>query len=408
MTDVAVDTLRLRGPQARRLAVVAARALPAALERALADVGDIQLDRVTVSLDLDVADYDDETLAVLWADTIRARLLATRRRTSPDAAPREPAAGRPPVPGPPGPGRPGHGHAPAEVLATLRGLDPAAGGPGGPVTGAVLALADPGTARAVADAAGPREWAALLASLARKLRLAEPGRRPGHDRAMPEQPAEPAPPAAPAAGDQGREPADPTEPAGMDARERAVVHALAELADLVDEPPSARGPLALTRVAGLALVYPWLADHCRRAEALHPGLDGLDVREAALAAIIDPDDLALADDPLIGLLAGRPGPAGAPAPGRARLALPGHAEVAGSGVGVLASFAALLPGFERSSPAFVRDAWIGRLGLVDDDRDPVLLTAATHPLDVVLPRLPYPIGLIKLPWSPPLTVRFRP
>lgn len=88
--------------------------------------------------------------------------------------------------------------------------------------------------------------------------------------------------------------------------------------------------------------------------------------------------------------------------------LPRQAEVAESAVHVLASFAALLPGFERSSPAYVRGSWITRLGVVDRDRDPVLLTAATRPLDVVLTQLPYPVGLIKLPWSPPLTVRFRP
>ncbi len=75
---------------------------------------------------------------------------------------------------------------------------------------------------------------------------------------------------------------------------------------------------------------------------------------------------------------------------------------------MLASFTALLPGFERSSTAFVRDAWVVRYGVLDADRDPVTLTAATHPLDVLLPLLPYPIGLFKLPWSVALTVRFRP
>ena len=39
---------------------------------------------------------------------------------------------------------------------------------------------------------------------------------------------------------------------------------------------------------------------------------------------------------------------------------------------------------------------------------PVRLTAATHPLDVVLSRLPYPVGLFRLPWAPPVHVRFQP
>ena len=81
--------------------------------------------------------------------------------------------------------------------------------------------------------------------------------------------------------------------------------------------------------------------------------------------------------------------------------------MADSATRVLAAFAALLPGFEQSTAAFVRQSWIARLGLLDLDREPFLLTAAIHPLDVMLPRLPYPVGLIKLPWSPPLSVRFR-
>src|SRR6478609_11827054 len=68
--------LRLRGPGAPRLARVAATTLPAALDRALADVGDVRLEHVAVTLDLSVDDYDDETLAVLWAEAIRTQLLA--------------------------------------------------------------------------------------------------------------------------------------------------------------------------------------------------------------------------------------------------------------------------------------------------------------------------------------------
>ena len=83
MTDVAIDTLRIRGPGARRLAAVAARALPAALERALADVADITVDTVEVTLALDPDGYDDETLAILWADAIRAGVLAAGRDARP-------------------------------------------------------------------------------------------------------------------------------------------------------------------------------------------------------------------------------------------------------------------------------------------------------------------------------------
>jgi hypothetical protein len=195
------------------------------------------------------------------------------------------------------------------------------------------------------------------------------------------------------------------EPQVWPAGERGVLETLALLADLAPELAPAVDPAALTRAAGLALLYPWLGDHCRLAEELHPGLDALDVRDAALAALVDPDDPTLADDPLVALLAGRPDPR--PDRARTRIRLPAERDVADSAIRVLASFAALLPGFERSTTAFVRQSWIARLGMLDPDRNAIVLTAAIHPLDVLLPRLPYPVGLIKLPWSPPLSVRFR-
>ncbi len=56
----------------------------------------------------------------------------------------------------------------------------------------------------------------------------------------------------------------------------------------------------------------------------------------------------------------------------------------------------------------MRDQWVVRLGLLDATTTPARLVAATHPLDVLLPKLPYPVALFKLPWSPPVSVRFRP
>jgi len=74
----------------------------------------------------------------------------------------------------------------------------------------------------------------------------------------------------------------------------------------------------------------------------------------------------------------------------------------------LAAFAGLLPGFRSSSSRFVRYEWVVRLGVLDATTDPAGLVAATHPLDVLLPKLPYPVTLFKLPWSPLVSVRFRP
>jgi hypothetical protein len=414
MTDVAVDTLRLRGPHARRLAAVAARALPAALERAMAGVGDVRLDRVEVSLDLDPADYDDETLAILWADAIRARVLATT------PSPRPPTRLAPSVTA----AAPVRTPAPAEVLAEVRDWLAAAGRPPlrrpSILPAAVVALGDPVVARAVRAVAGPGEWARLLAALDNALRTTETVAPEGEDPPLTvesevTEPAAPAPvaPSGPVAGAAG---------AWVPARgERvAVLDMLAALAELTAAHAGPADPATVaatvtpavgvdlatvTRSAGLVLLYPWLADHCRQAQALHPDLDGLDVREAALAAIVDPADPTLADDPLVGLLAGR---LDAPVERRVRVELDRQDEVAASGARVLASFAVLLPGFGNSTGMFVRDSWIRRLGVVHRDRDPALLVAATHPLDVVLPLLPYPFGLVKLPWSPPLSVRFAP
>jgi len=404
MTDVAVDTLRLRGPQARRLTAVAAGPLPAALERALADVGDLTLDRVIVTLDLDLDDYDDATLAILWADAIRAGVLAARPGSPPKAA--RPAAAGPLVP---------RLRGTAEVLAAARTWR-AAGSPGLPP--ALLALGEPAVARAVAAAAGPEEWARLVVALAERLGLV-PGAGAGGAEPSAPGPSAPAPsrddldPGGAATGAPPAERAPWRAPSGDGAPSGAVPdlaqpvqQALAALAVLAEASATDVDPTTLTRAAGLVLLYPWLAEHCRRAEDLHPGLDPLDVREAALALLaFDDADVGLADDPLVTLLAGRRAPLPAE---RSRVPLPQADEVAASAVEVLRSFAVLLPGFDESSPSFVREAWIVRLGLLDRSRDPVLLTATTHPLDVLLPLLPYPVGLVKLPWSPPLSVRFRP
>ncbi len=403
MTDVAVDTLRLRGPGAARLTRVAATGLPAALERALSDLDDLAVDRIVVTLELDVDQYDDETLAILWADAIRVQVLAVRRgHARPSRRDPDQVAATAPL------------RSTAGVWATARTWL-AAGADGVALPQALLALGDPTMARAVAASAGPVEWPRLVRALDRLLdpppagagAIDAPEREPRVG-----DPSEPSPPGTthPPGAEQpiGPQPeprpvraAGPPEPG-----EVRVVERLGVLAELAADRADAVDLATLTRAAGLVLLYPWLADHCRRAEGLHPGLDPVDVREAALAAVAGPDDPGLLDDPLVALLAGRPDRSVPERRDRAPLSR--EAEVAESASGVLRSFAALLPGFEASSPAFVRDCWVLRTGLLDADRDPVQLTATTHPLDVLLPLLPYPVGLVKLPWSAPVSVRFRP
>ncbi|WP_256794398.1 contractile injection system tape measure protein [Terrabacter sp. Ter38] len=403
MTDVAVDVLRLRGPGARRLARVAATTLPAALDRALAGVGDVRLEHVAVTLDLSVDDYDDETLAVLWAEAIRTQLLADGGGRRDVVAPGgDPDASR------------GQGSrlSPVDVATAARLWRATAGPRPAALPSAVLALADPQVAASARPRLGDAEWKALVDTIERAL---APQARSGPAAAADTTPSRslsdpPQLPDAPAPDDVSTGDAPEPEDVAPTTVPRPVREAevLARLAAVAQVAPESGAPVVLadlTRAAGIVLLYPWLADHCRRAEALHPRLDPVDVREAALAAVVDPDDPSLADDPLVRLLAGRAPDVGVEP--RARMPLSGAREIAESAHGVLAGFAGLLPGFERSSEAFVRASWVVRAGLLDTGRDPVLLTAATHPLDVLLPRLPYPIGLLKLPWSPPVTVRFR-
>ena len=409
MTDVAVDRVRIRGPHARRLTRVAAAALPAALERALAKVDDVVVERLTVVLDVDPDQLDDETLALLWADAILAAVLKEHGSVGPAARPRERgAASSRPEP----PRTYGACSLPARAVFAEPEDDAARLLPA-----ELLLLRDPTTARRVAAALGEGEWTRLVTALER---LLPPGtlprgwpnmrrRRRGPRRIRRPQPgvAGRAPDRTGPADDQpgvgaGTMPsATPLRPDSPPTGVYAALGSLAELRENGTEPLDLR---AVTAVAGLVLFYPWLADHCRRAVELHPRLDPVDVREAALAAVAG--EKGYADDPLVRLLAGRPDPLVGSS--RLRVGLPYEDEVAESAEGVIRSFAALLPGFERSSPEFVRQAWLVRLGVIDLDRSPALLTAATHPLDVALSLLPYPRGLTKLPWMPPLSMRFRP
>jgi hypothetical protein len=411
VTDALVETLRLRGSAAARLARVAATALPGALDRALAGLPDARIDGVTVHLDLDLADYDDATLATLWADAIRAQVVrhVGATRGLPDAT---------------------AGHTKESPSAPVTREDAvgaarswlAQAEPRGPVPREALALAKlvPRDGPTHSDEEARAILLALDAALARPRRAAQPPRRtrpPAEMEAAPPDvpPREGAAPTGSSTRDLATPPPSaetPTRDAVHDSSDGHIANdqplvaaALARItavADVAADQPVGIDLDSVTAAAGLALLYPWLADHCRTAMELHPGLDDAAVRAHALAAIVDPGDPSLLEDPLVLCLAG------ALAPLRDQAELPRAREVADSAEAVLTSFATLLPGFAESSAEFVRGEWIRRVGLLDTVADPVRLTAATHPLDVVLSRLPYPLGLFKLPWSPPVMVRFRP
>lgn len=413
MTDALVDTLRLRGPHAARLARVAATALPDALEASLADVADCRLESVQVQLQVD-PDADDATIAALWAGAIRAQLV-TRAGLRPAAdSHRRDVRGSD--------ARRGTGDHAAAGAVTVMTLREAMAAIEAWLSSATPRPALPASAlRAVADlaalapngaaAASVAELAARVSHAIRSERYFARGTAPmpgPHREGAVEGEAAVRPTVSGQTVEAKASGRNPATDAGQTEMGRPLdeLHELAALADLVDADEHL-DPLAITGAAGLALLYPWLADLCRTATRLHPGVDEVATRAVALAAAVDQETTRLEDDPFVLLLAGMPvAQIASHRPPRAELPFENEVRVAAEEA--VRSFAALLPGFAESSPHFVRREWIARLGILDADRDPVRLTAATHPLDVVLSRLPYPVGLFRLPWAPPVHVRFQP
>jgi hypothetical protein len=412
MTEVLVRTLRLRGSRATRLARAAAIELPAALERALWDLDDVEIESVSVRLDFDPEGMDDAAIAALWAEAIRLEVLAAgatatgraeRVRATQEAARRHPS-------------RAASTGVEALTAANAWLASPA---PRGPAPVAALRLAETAVTDRVIAVIGRTRWVELVLELDRALSLPRaPAAGAPTSEAASEVPAVIADPqdAAAAREDESlREAHDASGPTPREEqhesgaerarrdRENAAASRVGALADLLDPEQTVLDLDTVTRAAGLALLYPWLADACRDATVLHPHREESQVRALTLAAMVDPYDATLASDPFVTLLAGRVDVVPADTPPLERLD-----DVRASCERALSSFASLLPGFAESSPDFVRQQWVARAGIIDGARNPALLTAATHPLDVVLTMLPYPVALFALPWTRPITVRFRP
>lgn len=164
----------------------------------------------------------------------------------------------------------------------------------------------------------------------------------------------------------------------------------------------------LTRFGGLVLLYPWLLGHLEGdlpVPAAPPGLDPeAGARLWALAALGDPETTPAAVlDPLVRALAGddpaRELGGWRPEPPQELAWLAQRADE------LLRRFAAALPGFESSSPAYLRREFVVRDGLVElGPTDGLAVTLEPAPLDRALERLSYPL----LPFSLPWTVTFEP
>lgn len=152
----------------------------------------------------------------------------------------------------------------------------------------------------------------------------------------------------------------------------------------------------MSAYGGLALLYVRLRPALERA----PGPDELTARLAVLAhAAAEEPELALAD-PLVRLFAGDPDwrvP-------RPAAPVPVDPAVIETAAGVLRAFAGDLPGFGGSSPGFVRDEWVTRSAILLEDGPDVLLRLGRRPLDLMLDRLPYPVGVFRFPWTPTVFV----
>jgi hypothetical protein len=155
----------------------------------------------------------------------------------------------------------------------------------------------------------------------------------------------------------------------------------------------------VTSVGGLVLLWPWLGGFLERAAADHADLDDVAVRRLALARLVPDLDGADHDD-LVRFLAGDN--LEEPAAPLDRNGL--QDEVDDDADGVLRAFGAVLPGFERSSLDYLRRELVRRPGLLDVDAEPARLVLPTMPLDPVLTFLPFPLGIVRLPWTPALAI----
>ncbi len=429
MNDIVVDRLIVRctddgdGKGALRaravLDDVAAHHLPDRLDKGLGRFdGDVEIPHITVRLDFDPRDYDDMTVAVLWADRIRAALDALLPSTVDDGRGTDAAVDPPPSTAEARPDvdrADGAGRAEEGAIRPLTALADAE------LRSAILALSDEQLGAEVA-ALSLQEREQLLARLTDVVRDGSRGSAQSPNPAIDRTP----PLDATIAGREPREPATTDELAGLVA---ALRDASAAIADAPDQGTTTRmhqrsseqenrpsdsatherggGPARGRRspAGGLVLLWPWLAAFVQRVQlpADEGELLAVPQRAWALSRLAREIPGATTEDPLVMLLAGgqpgRPLSPWAPPPQQ----VPAIDAAADQ---VLSLFVGLLPGFAESSPSFVAAELLTRASQFDDPIDvvPTQVRLAPRPLDVLIDRLPYPLGLFQLPWTAPITI----
>ena len=394
-----------RGPHAattgRRLARIAGRYLGPALDRALADVdGDLTVERVVVTFPADPDELDDEAVAMLWASLVRDSLERIRGTRQPAAA-NEPTAE---VADPANPRPRAAAQVDAQELAAVLGALQRWARDGAPLTPAELDLAvqRPGLAdRAVAELSEP--WRAAARQLVEEaIGLRGPATRAAQDPADGEETPDltgrlaAGPVVLPGAGS-----ASTTTPAPAEAAQRPTPPAYAGTAAMPPLAPAETTGVAVSSWGGLVLLHYRLRAYLELAADDEASLDALAVRAAALKLLTG--EPAAVADPITRLLAGDPDWS-ASGDERDQIRWRDPSAAAARAEGLLQQFASDLPGFAASSAGFVRGQWVRRRALLLEDSPAVLITLERRPLDLVLDRLPYPIGALRLPWTPSLFI----
>lgn len=393
----------------RRLDEVARFHLPAAIEQQVEPGLAVHLGRLTVRLDFDPLDYDDSTLAVLWASRIRAAILAATGGER--AAGRAADGRRGGAPG--GVEARGPWSTAKDVVAIARRV--LAGDEAAVTELARVVRADPSASGAVLVAELTLvERRSLLGRLtavatAREARgrvgraAAGGARKPGRGLAGKN--------VSKAVHRTGRSwvaelrrasqrlTAAEAGPAMRDLRHSGTAR-MAGRARAAARHPAAGAALPST-VAGIALLWPWLGAHLEASVARLPTLEPGDVRRVALAALVA-DHLDAIDDPLVRILAGDDMTI---EPSLIVLTAAELAIAAEGAAEVLDAFAAAIPGFAGSSAAFVRREFIVRSGEIEHVDGEIVVRLASLPLDPALASLPYPIAPFRLPWTAPISLR---
>jgi hypothetical protein len=160
------------------------------------------------------------------------------------------------------------------------------------------------------------------------------------------------------------------------------------------------GASRFCRNAGLVLLHPFLKAFLAacgvRSEGGRIAGEALP-RAAALLHLVatgeaEPEE---ADHPIVDVLLGL-GPGTGPR-GNAKLVTPTDREEADA---LLAAAASHWTALKNTSPAGLREAFLRRVGVLQEGAEEHLLRVEPAAFDALLDRLPWAIGVVRLPWMP--------